>query len=187
MTLGKVAFAECQLVDTRQRIVKESLSSVAQGSCGKDDFAECQRSSTRQRREINRPRVLLSPSFSPLTLSVTPLSARRRLHAAAPSQARTVRPPPRPPLPEVVPARPPARRAAVSSPHRCLPRAPSSPSRAAASPRPCTPPPRPPTRPSPPSPARQPRRLGNRCRAVPFSARPPNSSPRLSPLQGINF
>jgi hypothetical protein len=95
MTLGKVAFAECQLVDTRQRIVKESLSSVAQGSCGKDDFAECQRSSTRQRREINRPRVLLSPSFSPLTLSVTPLSARRRLHAAAPSQARTVRPPPR--------------------------------------------------------------------------------------------
>jgi hypothetical protein len=29
MTLGKAAFAECQLVHTRQRIVKESLPSVA--------------------------------------------------------------------------------------------------------------------------------------------------------------
>jgi hypothetical protein len=48
MTLGKVGFAECQLVDTRQRIVKESLPSVAQGTLGNDDFAECRRSGTRQ-------------------------------------------------------------------------------------------------------------------------------------------
>jgi hypothetical protein len=41
-------FAECQLGDTRQRIVKESLSSVAQRTLGKDGFAECQRSGTRQ-------------------------------------------------------------------------------------------------------------------------------------------
>jgi hypothetical protein len=40
MTLGKAAFAECQLVDTQQRIVKESLPSAAQGTLGKDDFAE---------------------------------------------------------------------------------------------------------------------------------------------------
>jgi hypothetical protein len=49
MTLGKAAFAECQLVDTRQRIVKAYLPSVAQGTLGKGDFAECQRSGTRQR------------------------------------------------------------------------------------------------------------------------------------------
>jgi hypothetical protein len=137
-------------------------------------FAECQIAGTRQRKKINRPRVLLSPSFSPLYLSVTALSARRR-----------ERPSPR---------RPPAPPRAGTSPRPCPPCPPHQPARcaatsprAAASPRPCTPPSRPPTRPSPPSPTRQPCRLGNRCRAVPFSARPPNSSPRLSPLQDINF
>jgi hypothetical protein len=49
MALGKAAFAECQLVDTRQRVIKESLSSVATGTLGKDDFVECPRSGTRQR------------------------------------------------------------------------------------------------------------------------------------------
>jgi hypothetical protein len=49
MTLGKGWFAECQLVDTRQRIVKAYLSSAAQGTLGKVFFAECQRSGTRQR------------------------------------------------------------------------------------------------------------------------------------------
>ena len=49
MTLGKAAFAECQLVDTRQRIVKSYLPSAAQGTLGKGDFAECRRSGTRQR------------------------------------------------------------------------------------------------------------------------------------------
>jgi hypothetical protein len=40
MTLGKVSFAECQLVDTRQRIVKESLPSVSWLTLGKGYFAE---------------------------------------------------------------------------------------------------------------------------------------------------
>jgi tRNA splicing ligase len=35
MTLGKACFAECQLGDTRQRIVKDSLSSVIQLALGK--------------------------------------------------------------------------------------------------------------------------------------------------------
>jgi hypothetical protein len=48
MTIGKVAFAECSLGDTRQRIVKKSLLSVAQVTLGKDYFAECPRSGTRQ-------------------------------------------------------------------------------------------------------------------------------------------
>jgi hypothetical protein len=42
MTLGKGWFAECQLVDTRQRIVKAYLPSAAQGTLGKVFFAECQ-------------------------------------------------------------------------------------------------------------------------------------------------
>jgi hypothetical protein len=39
--LGKVAFAECPLGDTRQRLFYNSLSSVAQGTLGKGYFAEC--------------------------------------------------------------------------------------------------------------------------------------------------
>jgi hypothetical protein len=39
MTLGKAAFAECQLVDTQQRIVKVYLPSAAQGTLGKVVFA----------------------------------------------------------------------------------------------------------------------------------------------------
>ena len=41
MTLGKGRFAECQMVDTRQRIVKVYLPSAAQGTLGKVVFAEC--------------------------------------------------------------------------------------------------------------------------------------------------
>jgi hypothetical protein len=43
------SLAECQLVDTRQRIVKVYLPSAAQWALGKGDFAECQRYGTRQR------------------------------------------------------------------------------------------------------------------------------------------
>jgi hypothetical protein len=38
MALGKVAFAACQLVDTRQRIVKESLPSASDLALGKEYF-----------------------------------------------------------------------------------------------------------------------------------------------------
>jgi hypothetical protein len=48
MTLGKVDFVECQLVDTRQRVVKESLPSVNLLTLDKVYFAKCQRSDTRQ-------------------------------------------------------------------------------------------------------------------------------------------
>jgi hypothetical protein len=149
---------------------------------------------TRQRREINRSRVLLSP-FSPLTLSVTPPSTCRRAgpsphRPAAPRRGRAR------PLAAPVPARslavPPPPRATVSLARRRLPAPPSPPRAPVSLARRHLPAPLhaaaasaysaissvtgPPTT-----------RLGNRCRAVPFSARPPNSSPRLSPLQGINF
>jgi hypothetical protein len=48
MTLDKVAFTECPLGDTRQRIVKLSLPSVAEETLDKAVFAECPRSGTRQ-------------------------------------------------------------------------------------------------------------------------------------------
>ena len=38
MTLGKGWFAECQLVDTRQIIVKACFPSAAQGTLGKEYF-----------------------------------------------------------------------------------------------------------------------------------------------------
>jgi hypothetical protein len=38
MTLGKGWFAECQLDNTRQRIVKDSLPSVIQMALGKEYF-----------------------------------------------------------------------------------------------------------------------------------------------------
>jgi hypothetical protein len=105
---------------------------------------------TRQRREINRSRVLLSPSFSPLTLSVTPPSARRRARpsprpplaasSGRPSPRRPAAPPrarpsPRPPLARPCPparrarplTAPPPPRAAVSPARHCLPCAPPPP------------------------------------------------------------
>jgi hypothetical protein len=49
MTLGKARFAECQLVGTRQRVIKGSLPSVFVATLGKVVFSECPRSGTRQR------------------------------------------------------------------------------------------------------------------------------------------
>jgi hypothetical protein len=127
-----------------------------------------------------------------LTLSRAPPSTRA---PAVPRAAVYTRAPPFPAPPSPPHALPPPR-AAVSYlcrrlPARRLP-APPSPSRAAAIP--CRRLPH-----APPSPSRaaascdrllgnrQPHCIGNRCRAISFFARPPNSLPRLSPLQGINF
>jgi hypothetical protein len=49
MTLGNAGFAECQLVGTRQRVIKGSLPSVFVATLGKVVFAKCPRSGTQQR------------------------------------------------------------------------------------------------------------------------------------------
>jgi hypothetical protein len=145
MTLGKAAFA------ARQRIVKEYLPSVYCATLGKRRlcrepaiwhsaknilkfFAECQIAGTRQRKKINCPQVLLSPSFSPLTLSVTPAvrPPPRALLPAPATRRDRARPSPRRPLAAVVLARtprPPARRACPLAAPACSSRRrpPSSP------------------------------------------------------------
>jgi hypothetical protein len=118
----KLIFAECHLVDTRQRSlcrVSPIWHSAKLILKIKKIFAECQIAGTRQRRKINFAPDLLSSSFSPLTLSVSALRCRR---PAAPAR-RLAAPPHRRPaaLPEPQPPR-----AAVSSPCHRLPRPPPS-------------------------------------------------------------
>jgi hypothetical protein len=114
-------------------------------------------------------RAALSFSFSFHSHSHSPAAA------VSASLANRHRLPVPSPLPAATPASP-----AISPATSTV-----APTTAAASPRPRPrpPPSRPPPRPSLPPPAHQPRRLGNRYRAIPTSSRPRNPSPRLSPLR----
>jgi hypothetical protein len=133
----KLIFAECHLVDTRQRSlcrVSPIWHSAKLILKIKKIFAECQIAGTRQRRKINFAPDLLSSSFSPLTLSVLaaappppcaaaalrrrrPAAPARASHACRAPPARRVAPPPS--------CRPP--RATASPGRRLLPAPPSPP------------------------------------------------------------
>jgi hypothetical protein len=117
MTLGKEAFVECQLVDTRQSVVTYSMPSVARGHSTKcilklkKIFTECQITGTRQRTLTYRRFTLSSsPSHSNSHRAAAALDAP----LAVPSPGRA----PRRPLARSCPLSSPRAVAALDAPRR---------------------------------------------------------------------
>jgi hypothetical protein len=132
LALGKAVFAECPLGDTRQgdtrqRIVKESLPSVAQGTLGKDGFLASASDLALGKvyfkikktlpsagsRALGKARVHTKRSALSSSLSHSPHSH------APPPRPRPPRPCPPPPRPRPGGPRPRPRHAVVPAPTPC--------------------------------------------------------------------